>query len=321
MRVLGISFGRKMKNCELMVKEALMEAEKAGAEVAFIRMLDLTIKPCIGCGGCGRSLANGGNGRCVLKDDLPFVDEEIMKSDAIIVAAPVYVLGPTGQYKQMADRFGPSHDLAFLTETNKQRMAEGKTGEELIDPRNFRQRYAGLISVGGARTKNWVSFGLPTMDLLCMSSGIKVVDKLDANDMGDRGIVVLDEKMMERARKLGRHVVSAIGKDPKDVKWAGDEEGTCPVCHNNLITMNGTTTVECPVCGISGQLSVEGDKVKVTFSESEQLRSRMNYDGKLEHFREIRSFGAVAGPKMEAAKDRLPAMLKKYEGYGEIGRK
>ena len=145
MRVLGLSFGRKMKNCEIMVKAALMEAEKAGAEVAFIRMIDMDIKTCNGCGGCGRSLDSGGSGRCVIKDDLPYIDEEFLNADAIIVGAPVYALGPSGQLKQMADRMGPSHDLAFLTNANNKRIADGKTGDQLVDPRNFKQRFAGLI--------------------------------------------------------------------------------------------------------------------------------------------------------------------------------
>ncbi len=34
--VLGISFGRKMGNTDVMVKTALMECEKAGHEVHFI---------------------------------------------------------------------------------------------------------------------------------------------------------------------------------------------------------------------------------------------------------------------------------------------
>jgi multimeric flavodoxin WrbA/uncharacterized Zn finger protein (UPF0148 family) len=320
MRVLGLSFGRKMKCCEILVKEALMECEKAGHEAAFIRMIDLNIRTCTGCGGCGNSLDKGGDGKCVIKDDLPFVDEEFLKADAIIAAAPVYVLGPSGQYKQVADRFGPSHDLAFLTKVNEKRIAEGKTGDQLIDPRNFKQRYAGLISVGGASTKNWTSFGLPMMHMLFFPSQIKVVDQINAFNMGGRGNPVLDNELMERVRRLGRNIASAAGKPHAEVGWMGEEEGTCPVCHCDLITMSGTTKVDCPVCGSYGTLSIEGEKVKVTFTEAEQKRSRLNFDGKLEHYNEIKSFEGIAGPKIRAAGEELPKMLKKYEGYKELSR-
>ncbi len=318
MRVLGISFGRRMKNCEILVKEALMEAEKAGHEVALIRMIDYDVKPCIGCGGCGNSLDKGGSGRCVIKDDLPLIDEEFLKSDAIIVGAPVYALGPSGQLKQMADRMGPSHDLAFLTMANKQRIAEGKTGDQLLDPRNFKQRYAGLISVGGAVTHNWVSFGLPTMHILCFPSQIKVIDQIDAYGMGSKGSPLLDEDLMERTRRLGRNIVSAVGKPHDEIGWLGDDDGVCPVCHCDLVMLSGTTRVECPVCGSYGQLSVDGDKVKVTFSEAEQKRSRLYLPGKMEHYNEIKSFSGIAGPKIMAAGDELKRKLKKYEGYREL---
>ncbi len=317
MKVLGLSFGRKMKNCELTVKAALMAAEAAGAEVNFVRMIDLDIKTCTGCGACGNSLSKGGNGRCTIKDDLPFVDELFMECDALIVAAPVYALGPSGQLKQMIDRMGPSHDRAFLSETNKRRIAEGKTGDQLIDPRNFKDRYAGLISVGGAMTRNWVSFGLPTMHLLCFPSQIKVVDQIDAYDMGRMGSPLLNDEFMARVEQLGRNVAEAMGKPHEEVSFKGDEEGICPVCHNNLLTVYKTTTVECPVCGIYGKLSVDGDAVKVTFSEAEQLRSRHHIEGKLEHYREIFSFPGIAGPKLAAAKEELTAKLEKFKGYRE----
>ena len=44
MKLLGLSFGRKMENTEILVKEAMMGAEEAGSDVGFIRVLDLDIK-------------------------------------------------------------------------------------------------------------------------------------------------------------------------------------------------------------------------------------------------------------------------------------
>ncbi len=43
-KVLGISFGRKMGNTDVMIKTALMECEKAGCKVRFIRADDLNIQ-------------------------------------------------------------------------------------------------------------------------------------------------------------------------------------------------------------------------------------------------------------------------------------
>ena len=46
MKILGISGGRKMGNSEILLKEALMGAKEEGADVEFIRMLDMDIRPC-----------------------------------------------------------------------------------------------------------------------------------------------------------------------------------------------------------------------------------------------------------------------------------
>lgn len=78
MKVLGLTCGRKMSNTEILVKEALMGAEEAGAEVEIVRLMDLSIKPCTGCNSCVISLfEKGGSGDCVIKgDDFGFIAEE-----------------------------------------------------------------------------------------------------------------------------------------------------------------------------------------------------------------------------------------------------
>lgn len=58
-KVVGISFGRNMKNCDVMVKEALMQCQAAGHEVQFIRADDLDIKNCTGCIACVVGMSSG----------------------------------------------------------------------------------------------------------------------------------------------------------------------------------------------------------------------------------------------------------------------
>lgn len=115
MKILGISCGRKMSNTEILVKEALMGAEELGAEVEFVRLQDLNLKPCTGCNACVVSLMEkGGTGDCVIRDDdFKFIDEKIMDCDGIIVGSPIYEKTPSGQLKILNDRMGPSHDVAM----------------------------------------------------------------------------------------------------------------------------------------------------------------------------------------------------------------
>ena len=313
MKVLGISFGRKMKCGEIMVKEALFKAKEAGAEVRFINTVDMNIQHCKGCGACSAARDRGKEVKCIIKDDYEILEQAVLDADAIVIAAPVYAIAPVGQFKNFIDRFGPSRDRAALLAEQDKRKKEGKP---LLDERNFKDRYVGYISVGGASTQNWVSLGLPSMHIFGFSLKMKVVGQVDAYDQGRKANPLFDEELMKQVGELGKRVTEAVGKPYDEVEWFG-EEGTCTVCHNNLITVGKSTTVECPVCGIKGKLSIVDDEIKVEFSEKEQKRARNTDIGLQEHYEEIQGMIEVCVPKLMAAKDTLPKMLEKYKNFEE----
>ena len=315
MKVLGISFGRKNQRSDVMVKEALFAAKAAGADVQFINTVRMDIGHCRACDYCSRMRDNGETEiHCCMKDDYHILEEACLEADGIIIAAPVYAVGIVGQFKNFVDRFGPSHDRAALIEENKKRKAEGKPE---LDPRYFKDRYTGFISVGGAETHNWVSLGLPMLDLFSFSFCMKCVGHVDAYDQGRTGHPLFDPALMEKWAELGKAVAESLGKPYDEVDtWVGDE-GVCPVCHNPLLSMNGTTHVECPICGIWGDLSVDGDKVKVEWSEKEIARARNTNIGIYEHYNEIQNMIKVCVPKLVANKDTLPKMMEKYEKFDE----
>lgn len=318
MKVLGISFGRKMRCSEIMVKEALYQAKAAGAEVEFIRTVDMNIGHCKGCGACSAVRDRGGQVKCILKDDYLQLEEAILDADGIIIAAPVFSVGITGQLKNFLDRMGAAHDQAALLAEQKKRLDAGKSGDELLDPRYFKERYVGYISVGGASTQNWVAFGLPMMHLFDFSCRMKVVGQIDAYDQGRKANPVFDSELMEQCAVLGRAVAESVGKPYEEVEWVG-EEGTCPVCHCNLLSIKpgGSTEVECPICGINGELEVKDKKIQVTFSEAERNRARGTLAGLNEHYHEIQGMIKVCVPKLQANKDTLPGMLEKYEKFDQ----
>jgi multimeric flavodoxin WrbA len=95
-KVLGLSFGRKMQNTEILTKESLFAAEQTGAEVRMLRALDFDIKPCTGCMACVQSLMRGGPRKCVIKNDLHLIDNALMDCEGIILGSPVFVLATHG---------------------------------------------------------------------------------------------------------------------------------------------------------------------------------------------------------------------------------
>lgn len=318
MKVLGLSFGRKGGNCDIVVKKALLGARDAGAEIKFVNTVNLKLDRCTGCGGCDRRRDKGGPSRCIIKDDFPFVEELILDADAMIVAAPVYVLGPVGQYKNLCDRMGPSHDRGFMTLENEKRMAAGKSGDELLDPRLFKDRFVGLFSVGGARTENWTSMGLPGMHLLTFSMQMTVVDQMNLYGMGDRVNPVFDAPLMERLTKMGKNVVSCIGKPREEAEWLGDEQGICPLCHCELLTVKSVHDVQCPICGIKGTLKLNGEKISVDFPKEQIEHSRYRYGGVEDHRNEINDMMSKAMKKLEKDGDMLKELLKFMDEIQEV---
>ena len=287
MKLLGLTCGRKHSTNEILLKEALVTARGQGIDISMIRLLELDLKPCTGCIACVMGLAKGGPGECVIRDDWHFLHDHLLECDGLIVAAPVFVLGAHGIIKLITDRFGPARDIAFRTMAKKVREEKGLTKGKGVDERTFKDRVGGFISVGGAITKNWLSFGLPMMHLLTFPSGIKIVDQMEVMGAGQFMNVVLEPQHIERARRLGGHLAEAMKKPIEETSWMGEETGVCPVCHCNLLTVFNKNPVECPVCGIEGMLSMEGDRIHVDFSPEEIAMARGNFAACQEHVDEI----------------------------------
>lgn len=314
--VLGLSFGRKLGNTDIMIKTALKECEAAGFNVQFIRVDDLDIKPCTGCISCVVGMTTGrGKGGCPIKDDFHILDEALMNCDAVIVGSPTYVLSPTGRFKTVCDRIGPSHDITFRKATYEEGLAAGKPVDALPDERSFKKRVGALVSVGGAMTKNWLAFMLPTMYEFTMSMGIDVIDMHEYHGAMAYEHVLGNSGQIERMKLMGQHIAQALSADNEQerTKWRGLEEGVCPVCHCDMLTVSkDRKSIECPVCGIYGDLEMKDGRISAVFSEAEKKRSRLYWDGKLEHSTEIKTRAVGPGQIPD-----LKKMLEPFKGYAE----
>ena len=315
-KVTAISFGRKMSNTDVMLKEILLKCKEAGHEIRFVRPDDMDIRPCTGCCACVAGIMSGrSNGECVQKDDFHFVEEAFYSADAVIVGSPVYETSPSGTFKTFCDRIGPSHDLAFLTEAKKERLASGKADALIPNDNIFKPRIGCLVGVGGARTENWTIMTIPVMYECMMSTGVDVIDThVYYGAMNGRHVLGVP-KEMERMDAMAQHVIDALAanSDEGRTAWRGESAGACPVCHQSMFRVHpDSDLVECAICGIEGHVSARGGKAVYTFSEEQQARSRMRYAGKLEHRNEI-SNGAVT----QKAVENLTELKKKYLHVGE----
>ena len=75
-------------------------AEK-GAEIKKYYLTDMSIQPCMGCFSCRRKEG------CVRKDDMTELFHEIVESDFVIFASPVYCFDVSSTFKKMFERLYP----------------------------------------------------------------------------------------------------------------------------------------------------------------------------------------------------------------------
>ena len=101
-RVLVISSSlRHRSNSELLAKEFAKGAQSGNHTVEFVSLRDKQIGYCIGCLACQRT------GRCVLKDDVALLCEQMRMADVLVFATPIYYYEMSGQLKTLLDRANP----------------------------------------------------------------------------------------------------------------------------------------------------------------------------------------------------------------------
>ena len=253
MKLLGISCGRKMGNSEILLKEALMAAADCGIEYEMIRLMDMNIKPCLGCNGCIMDCLRGGKGDCIIKgDDMPFYREKFLESDGIIVSTPVFNNTAPGYFRLLGDRCGPAFDR------ENKRFAK-KLGAD-IDDRWFKPRVAAWIVVGGGPATH-VHTALPLMFHFSKSVQAKQVDRLAATFCASPGQVLMHPEFIERAAVLGRNIASQMGKPNDQVQWLGGDDFVCGNCRSTMLVCGKNNEVHCATCGRIGHMITGEDGI------------------------------------------------------------
>ncbi len=99
MKILGIMGSpRKGGNTDILLEMALKEAQENGAAISKVSLVNKKIAPCNACLKCVQT------GRCVIKDDMQEIYEEMLASEGIIWATPVYFWSMSSYTKTALDR-------------------------------------------------------------------------------------------------------------------------------------------------------------------------------------------------------------------------
>jgi len=145
MYVLGIAGSpRKDGNTDILLERVLAGAAEAGVVTKTIVLRSLKIEGCRHCDGCLKT------GECVVKDDMQDIYPELRKADRLVIAAPVFFMGPPAQLKAMIDRCQALWSLRYVL---KKPVALNDGGS----------RKALYISVGGTKLRDLF---LPSITIL-----------------------------------------------------------------------------------------------------------------------------------------------------------
>jgi multimeric flavodoxin WrbA len=99
LKVLGLAGSpRRQGNTELLLDQVLAGAESRGAKTEKLIINRLQIAPCRACDKCFET------GRCVVQDDYQLLYPRLIKTERIVVAAPIFFTGLPSQMKALIDR-------------------------------------------------------------------------------------------------------------------------------------------------------------------------------------------------------------------------
>jgi multimeric flavodoxin WrbA len=304
MKIIAVSGGSRNGTNDAMAREALMGAKEEGAEIEFINLYDLELKPCTGCIACVGSLMSGGSGECLLKHDYSRLLQKLREDDGVIFVIPVFEKGAPAIFKILQDRmFGPSNDTG--TNTVAKMIAE-RIGKPGPDPRKFAPKAVSFIGIGGS---DWNTRFSCDLNLAVMVQMWTVID--DVVFSWSKSLI-LDDEGVQKCHDIGTNIAKAAA-DIENAKYLGDP-GVCGNCHSRNFYLHQDGQAECEVCGIKGKLS--GEEGFVFTYDQEQLKHAHNLlPGKLKHMKDI---GEMESRFAEEKKsDEFKARQEKYKAFLE----
>lgn len=182
-KVLGIvGSPRRGGNTEVLVDKVLAGAQEAGALTNKVLLYELAIAPCRACDACRKT------GKCVQRDDMQTLLEQMERYPVWVLGTPVYYWGPTAQFKAFVDRW-------YRTE----HQVTPKTVE-------FRDKRVILtIPLGGTAHDARHTVGM-IEDALAYKR-IELFATIVASGVEERGAVRDHADVLAQARRAGREAV------------------------------------------------------------------------------------------------------------------
>ncbi len=173
--------------------ETLAQAVAAGirrhpdATLEFVRLNDLRISPCQGCGGCNKTST------CVIDDDMTPLYEKVDACDHLILVSPIYFYGLSAQCKAFIDRFQARWARKYLTG---------------IRFRIDEQRKGFLLATAATEGKKVFDGALLTTSSFLDAIDLELADSLLVRGVDQRGAMDKRNEILEQAMALGAKIAT-----------------------------------------------------------------------------------------------------------------
>jgi multimeric flavodoxin WrbA len=127
MKVLALNGSpRREGNTELLLEGTLKGVREQGGEVKLYWLNALSLTPCQQCGECDES------GSCIIQDDMQAIHNDILTTDRIIVASPIFFFSVSAQLKIVIDRCQPFWSQKYVHKKPVQAGPLGRKGLVLL---------------------------------------------------------------------------------------------------------------------------------------------------------------------------------------------
>lgn len=153
--------------------------------VEFIRLNDLRISPCQGCGGCNKTSI------CVIEDDMTALYEKVDLCDHLILVSPIYFYGLSAQCKAFVDRFQARWARKYLLG---------------IRFRTDEQRQGTLLATAATEGKKVFDGALLTSQIFFDALDLECGESLLVRGVDQRGDMRKQAQTLEQAVTLGRKI-------------------------------------------------------------------------------------------------------------------
>jgi multimeric flavodoxin WrbA len=188
-RVLCIAgSARRYGNSERLLDALVAGVESAGGTAVKLIARDAGVNVCLGCNACSKS------GRCVQRDGMDRVYEELDAADAIAVATPVYFATVPAVLKTLLDRCQPYWARRYV----------------LHEPAPETRRPGAVLIVGGGGDPFGTGCALNPIKSVFAVLSVRADHVVEIVGPDKPGDIVTEHEALARAEQTGRDLVEAV---------------------------------------------------------------------------------------------------------------